>query len=371
LYLGDSVYAGGFSYGTSSGADFTIVGLRPDSTSWDTVRIDGGSSGDEARCITASVDTLYVAGKLGGSGVVMALGRDLDSFWTTRLSGLWAVSSLVRGSDGNLYAIDASYGALRVVSLAPDGGVRWTYTCARPGNVHAITLGPDGYIYAAGSVEGSGNLDDLAVVCIRPDSGVEMWSYQYACPALGADEAYSICCGLDSNIYAAGRSESSGTRFDFVVVSLTPEGTANWVYRYNCDSANGVDEACSVICGPDGNIYAAGKSESTGTQSDIFVVSLEPTGGVEERPSLAAPHQVLGVDPNPCRGILHLRLPVAASQQPQAACWLLDVTGRKAIDLHPGANDVSHLSPGVYFVRELSAVSCKPSAAVRKVVLAR
>jgi len=30
---------------------------------------------------------------------------------------------------------------------------------------------------------------------------------------------------------------------------------------------------------------------------------------------------------------------------------LLDINGRKVLDLHPGANDVSRLSPGVYFVR--------------------
>jgi len=43
--------------------------------------------------------------------------------------------------------------------------------------------------------------------------------------------------------------------------------------------------------------------------------------------------------------------------------WLIDATGRKVTALRPGANDVSRLSPGVYFVR--SAVS------VRKVILGR
>ena len=48
---------------------------------------------------------------------------------------------------------------------------------------------------------------------------------------------------------------------------------------------------------------------------------------------------------------------------------LLDVSGRRALDLKPGANDVSRLSPGVYLVRavsrELSAASC------HKVMIAR
>jgi len=35
----------------------------------------------------------------------------------------------------------------------------------------------------------------------------------------------------------------------------------------------------------------------------------------------------------------------------------MDAAGRKVLDLRPGANDISRLSPGVYFVRsEPSAV---------------
>ncbi len=59
----------------------------------------------------------------------------------------------------------------------------------------------------------------------------------------------------------------------------------------------------------------------------------------------------------------------ARGERREARAELLDAMGRKVFDLKPGANDVSGLAPGVYFVRavsrELSAVSC------RKVVLAR
>jgi hypothetical protein len=48
---------------------------------------------------------------------------------------------------------------------------------------------------------------------------------------------------------------------------------------------------------------------------------------------------------------------------------LLDASGRKVLDLRPGANDVRALAPGVYFVREVpQAASHKPQA-VRKVVV--
>jgi hypothetical protein len=49
---------------------------------------------------------------------------------------------------------------------------------------------------------------------------------------------------------------------------------------------------------------------------------------------------------------------------------LLDISGRAVTDLHPGANDVRALAPGIYFVRD--AVSGERSAAsVRKVIVTR
>jgi hypothetical protein len=76
------------------------------------------------------------------------------------------------------------------------------------------------------------------------------------------------------------------------------------------------------------------------------------------------------------RGVLFLPcrsdFPVAMNRGLEASPTLLDATGRKVMALKPGANDVSRLAPGVYFVRELSAASREPSAvAVRKVVVQR
>jgi len=58
---------------------------------------------------------------------------------------------------------------------------------------------------------------------------------------------------------------------------------------------------------------------------------------------------------------------------------LLDIAGRNVLELQPGANDVSRLSPGVYFCRLTAgfASSARPSAvgrqpsAVFKVVVTR
>ncbi len=72
------------------------------------------------------------------------------------------------------------------------------------------------------------------------------------------------------------------------------------------------------------------------------------------------------------RGVLWL--PKATDCESQPAC-LLDISGRKVLDLRPGANDVSRLAPGVYFVREARAqaqaqAGSRPQV-VRKIVLTK
>ena len=57
------------------------------------------------------------------------------------------------------------------------------------------------------------------------------------------------------------------------------------------------------------------------------------------------------------------------SLDPSIPSALLDISGRMLLDLHPGANDVSRLSPGVYFVH--SALGVCEASSVTKVVVTR
>jgi hypothetical protein len=64
-----------------------------------------------------------------------------------------------------------------------------------------------------------------------------------------------------------------------------------------------------------------------------------------------------------------LFLPEASSHKPQAT-RLLDISGRKVLDLRSGANDVRALAPGVYFFRRASSVE-RDASSVAKVVVTR
>jgi len=68
-----------------------------------------------------------------------------------------------------------------------------------------------------------------------------------------------------------------------------------------------------------------------------------------------------------------LMIGVVSSQYSAYRAELADINGRRVMELHGGANDVSGLQAGVYFVREYAVVSGQysGSALVRKIIIAR
>ena len=78
----------------------------------------------------------------------------------------------------------------------------------------------------------------------------------------------------------------------------------------------------------------------------------------------------MNAGPTVVRSVLFLPGAVSGERSAEHA-ELLDVSGRKVLGLKPGANDVRHLSPGVYFVRPASCVEREASGVVTKVVVTR
>jgi hypothetical protein len=96
-------------------------------------------------------------------------------------------------------------------------------------------------------------------------------------------------------------------------------------------------------------------------------------GKMDPNPGIAEGRQPTAYSSRPAASIVRglLVLPEATSHKPQAACWLLDISGRKVLDLMPGANDIRALAPGVYFVRSEPSAASREPLAVTKVVVTR
>jgi YVTN family beta-propeller protein len=99
--------------------------------------------------------------------------------------------------------------------------------------------------------------------------------------------------------------------------------------------------------------------------SSITVVRDTLLVGIEERQPQASSHKPQATV---VRGVLQLG--VGSKQDTEYRAELLDISGRKVLELHHGANDVRALAPGVYFVRQASGVKHEASS-VAKVVVAR
>ena len=105
------------------------------------------------------------------------------------------------------------------------------------------------------------------------------------------------------------------------------------------------------------------------TTSRLYVYRDDPYGIEDQMVGVPAKRHATIV-----RGVLFLprdmtELPGNSDRVPRPI--LLDITGRKVLDLQPGANDVRALAPGVYFIREGVGRSEQGGAGIRKVVVTR
>jgi uncharacterized delta-60 repeat protein len=202
-------------------------------------------------------------------------------------SGPDSARALVYGADGNIYVAGTSSGSgtgydFTVLSLTVNGDTNWTYRYNGTGNgddlARAITYGTDGNIYVGGSCVQTGTGYDLLIISLNAETGDTNWTYKYAgtlMPA-GYDISYSIVYGEDGNIYAAGMSESGPTnyKYDIFVVSVTNTGTERWTYQYNRSGESYLNDYAYSIDYGDGNVYVAGYAEAVGVSRDFTVISL-------------------------------------------------------------------------------------------------
>jgi hypothetical protein len=260
-----------------------------------------GDGSDRARSIVYGSDgNIYAAGDVYGIygdrpdfGVISIPSSGPPENWVyayhEAVNSYNKASSIVYGSDGNLYAAGDAYSSVANatdftgISLTTSGSEQWTYLYDGGGGAadyaYDVVYGADGNVYWAGNTwTGMGLYWDFTVIKLPPSGPPENWIYKYDGPGSemdNSDAAYSITYGSDGNIYAAGKSYGSGTWRDFTVVSVTTSGSERWVYRYN-GSANSDDIANSIIYGEDGNIYVVGTVKNS--NKDIIVVSIPPSG---------------------------------------------------------------------------------------------
>jgi len=290
-----------------------------------------------ARAAAAAGDYVYVADLFAGVRIVSvsdpAHPVEVGCYDTPGFPNDVAV-------EGNYAYVAADTAGLRVVSVADPANPVEIGHCDTPGAALGVAVTGD-YAYVADGDSG------LRVISVADPANP---SYVGDCHTPG--RACGVC------VFAA-RGRDPGPRPDCAYV-------AN--YRFGlrvislADPANPVEvgyyrtPGLALGVAVDGDCVFLAESADGMDVFELFGV------GVEDAPydEVGAPGGMSSV----VKGVL--RLSPSADLKPQAAS-LLDAAGRKVTELEAGANDVSPLAPGVYFVRKAEA----QEQAVRKVVVIR
>jgi len=308
------------------------------------------------------------------SGGVTVVDPDGDSIRTVVATPYDPTSLCYDRTDKKMYASLRRRGLVSVIDAGGDSVVA---SVAVPESCHRVCWNPNhDKVYVCADYAGLAVIDCTSDTVLRNLNAsiypARVYSDStsdkiYMC---GDKSLYIFDAGTDSLLYSTQTYALSG----FLDNGLP--GAANRVY---CPCYDYRNEGLLVVSGADNyvlrNIKAGEEPRalawnpvhswvyvSSSASHSITVVS-DTMLGVAETPSAErrAPNTATVV-----RGVLVLDA-VDSRQNTAYRAELLDIAGRVAMKLQPGANDMRALAPGVYFVREAQA----QAQAVWKIVLAR
>lgn len=158
-----------------------------------------------------------------------------------------------------------------------------------------------------------------------------------------ADVPTGIVTDAAGNCYICGPSISDAHGSSILTLKYGPDGREVW-HAYYRPPDDGADACGLGLSGPD-YVYVAGAGLYPGRYWDCVTIKYDQTLGIA-----VAGTALPASRPGPTIFRRSLNLPSAGCQR-QASIALLNLSGRCVLRLRPGHNDVSHLAPGIYFVR--------------------
>ncbi len=386
----------GYAVAVDAAGNAYVTGYaHDDSTGWDMVTLKYGPTGNrlwERRYRTDYEDFgSYIA--LDNSGNVCVVGSSGNPYlltwdfatvkydnngyeqWAVRFNGPAGEDDEPHGLAvdlaGNVYVAGGSLDStsnldFTTIKYTPAGETAWVrrYNGAANGPDEAFALGIDGAanVYVTGYSQGASSDIDYATVKYDTD-GNELWAKRYDGPASGFDEARAIAVGAGGYATVTGSSAGSGTRADYATVRYRPDGTEDWVERYDGPDSD-FDEAASVGLDPTGGVCVTGTSWATSTGNDFLTIRYAAVG-IEEPPHASRPSPLAGA--TIVSGVLNL---TSAIGNLASDISLLDASGRTVRRLAAGSNDVSGVAPGLYFVCSQRSAAGGERSALLKVLIA-
>ncbi len=371
-------------YTTSFGAgehDFYLVKTDANGdTIW--TRTFGGTQLDYGYSVAQTADGGYVV-----TGYTMSFGageQDVylvktdangDTIWTRTFGGAsrdcgYSVRQTADGGyaiTGYTWSLGAGECDVQLIKTNALGEAIWTRTFggAYTDIGYSLAQTADGGYVIAGYTASFGT-SGYDVYLVKTDtSGVTMWTRTFG----GADwdQSSSVAQTADEGYVIAGRTKSFGAgSYDVWLIKTDASGDTVWTRTFG-GTRN--DYGKSVLQTADGGYAITGGTESFGAGGEeVWLIKTDSAGTI----AIAEPQPPVAFEPaaaSIARAVLFL--PEASGVKRGASCVMLGASGRKVMDLTPGANDIRHLAPGVYFVRGKGSRSQGSEGPSRKVILTR
>ena len=166
-------------------------------------------------------------------------------------------------------------------AAAVSGDELWRQVYDGPGGfsdlANDLVLAPGGEaVYVTGSLMPEGAVkSDLGLIKYRPN-GSRAWLRTYDGAAHGNDEGKALACDRAGNVYVGGFTDTA-TGEDFLLVKNDAAGRRKWARTYD-GAAHGNERIAALAVDAKGNVYAAGRSDGSGSSWDAALVKWTPSG---------------------------------------------------------------------------------------------
>jgi hypothetical protein len=153
-----------------------------------------------------------------------------------------------------------------------------------------------------------------------------------------------------ANVYVGGFCQLTDTTEVPLLIKYDSAGNEQWATQ-RAPAPTGVGEVYKLAIDDSASVYCTGWYGAGIMSTDFLTAKYRQASGIAEGATPGASFVLSGS--TVVRGVLFLA--DARGEMREARCELLDVSGRRVLSLKPGVNDVSRLSPGVYFVQAAGA----------------
>lgn len=299
VYLADFV-----SPEDDQGDYITIKYTSSGTLSWVNYYNGPGIYHDVANAIAVdSEGNVYVTGISSSEGynmdcVTIKYSTDGALLWLSRYdSGGWDGGIAIAVDDiGYVYVTGVATGFgtqddYATIKYTPDGTQLWVRSYNGDGDnwvddwPAAIAADSTGNVYVTGYSEPNEEAaHGIATIKYSPD-GLQLWVSRYDYGDYHLEQDFNKEAGLEvdpsGNVYVTGRNWANDTKYDYVTVKYSSDGTELWERRYNGPEDKD-DKAFALAIDTDGNAYVTGKSYGTsglhGTFNDLVTIKYAPNG---------------------------------------------------------------------------------------------